>query len=194
MWPWEHLAVAYVLCSLLVRAVGRGPLSARAAGGVVAGALLPDLVDKPLAWTAGVTETGYGIAHSAFVAPLLWCAVVAAAARRGAETRLAAGAFALAYASHLATDVYDPTRPERGVVVRAVLWPIASPPSADRGGLLDHVLAYLLRYVHQFVAGGLTPQVLLQIALAVSVAVLWLADGAPIVADAWRWLRGRLRA
>lgn len=42
-------------------------------------------------------------------------------------------------------------------------------------------------------AGGLTPQVLLRIALVVSVAVLWLADGAPVVTDAWRWLRGRER-
>ena len=193
MWPWEHFAVAYVVCSLLVRVLGRGPLTTRTAIAVTAGALLPDLVDKPLAWTLGITENGYGIAHSVFVAPLLWLAVAAATVRRGAETRLAAGLFALAYAIHLATDVYDPTRPDRGLVVRVVLWPIASPPSADHGGFLDHVTVYLLRYVHQFVAGGLTGPVLLQIALAVAVGVLWLADGAPIAADAWRWLRERLR-
>ena len=192
MWPWEHLAVAYVLCSLLVRVLGRGSLSTPAALAVVAGSLLPDLVDKPLSWTVGLTSS-YGLAHSVFVAPLLWLAIAAAAVRRGTEARLAAVAFALAHASHLATDVYDPTRPDRGVVMRVVLWPIAPAQPAGHGGLLDHVAVYFLRYVHQFLTDGLTLPVILRLALVVSVAVLWLADGAPIVADALRWMRGRFR-
>ncbi|ELY60622.1 metal-dependent hydrolase [Natronolimnohabitans innermongolicus] len=134
MWPWEHLAVAYVLYSLLANGVRRRSPSTGETTAVVGGSQLPDLIDKPLAWTLGVTETGYAIGHSIFVAPLVCLAVYAAAVRRGIENRLVPGAFALAYASHLVTDVYDPPRPDRGVVLEVVLWPFASPPAADTVG------------------------------------------------------------
>lgn len=125
--------------------------------GIVVGALLPDLVDKTLSWTSGVTKTSYGIAHSLFVAPLLWLVLAAVADRRGAEGRRLAGAFALAHAVHLVTDVSDPTRPERGVVVRVVLWPFASASPANYTADSSTPSSSLLRYVHQVVAGGLAP-------------------------------------
>lgn len=80
-----------------------------------------------------------------FVALPLWLAIAAAAVRRGTESRLAAGAFVLAHASHLETAVYDPTRPARGAVVRVVLWPIAPAQPAGHGGSLDHIAVYCRR-------------------------------------------------
>ncbi|WP_440765740.1 metal-dependent hydrolase [Natronorubrum sp. DTA7] len=192
MWPWEHLAFAYVLYSLFANAVlGRSP-TGREAIAVVLGSQLPDLVDKPLAWTVGITETGYSIGHSIFVAPVVCLAVYAAAAQR--SDRLLAGAFALAYGSHLATDIYDPLRESSRLDPRVVLWPLESPPTGDHGGFVDHFVLYLVRYVNELLTGGVTPSVALQLGLGVAVVSLWLVDGAPIAADGYRWLRGRLRA
>ncbi len=52
--------------------------------GVLAfGAVLPDLVDKPLAWQFDLFETGYAVAHSAFVVvPALFVVYVLARRRR----------------------------------------------------------------------------------------------------------------
>lgn len=68
-------------------------------------ALLPDLVDKPLAWTFEVTPSGRFVAHSAVVA------LPAVAAATAVAVRLGHGrygyAFALGYLSHIALD-YSP--------------------------------------------------------------------------------------
>ncbi|APX95645.1 metal-dependent hydrolase [Natronorubrum daqingense] len=192
MWPWEHLAAAYVLYSIVSRIVLGRPPKAWDTLAVVVGSQLPDLIDKPLAWTFGVTETGYSIGHSIFFATAL-CLVVFLVASRYGE-RVLAGAFTLAYVSHLGTDVYDPLRPNPTYEPRVVLWPLESPPADDHGGLLDHFGIYFLRYVDEILAGGLTPPVVMQLFLGGAVVVLWIVDGAPIAADAWRWLRTQLRA
>lgn len=191
MWPWEHLAFAYVLYSLLAN-VGfdRSP-SARETIAVAAGSQLPDLVDKPLAWTLTITDGGYSIAHSAFVALVVCLGVCALAARRGRRALAGAVAFSVAYLSHLVADLIYPLVTGQGTDLRIVLWPVASPPATDHGGFLDHVVIYLLRHVRVLLAGGLTPQIAFQLLLGLSVLALWLYDGAPIVADAWRLLRAR---
>ncbi|SDJ88388.1 metal-dependent hydrolase [Natronorubrum texcoconense] len=192
MFPWEHLAFAYVLYSLFANVALRRAPTSRETVAVVIGSQLPDLVDKPLAWTFGITETGYSIGHSIFVAPIVCLAVYAVAARHG--DRLLAGAFALAYGSHLVTDVYDPLRESSRFEPRVVLWPLESPPAGDHGGFLDHFALYFVRYVNELLAGGVTPSVALQLGLGVAVVALWLVDGAPIAADGYRWLRTRLQA
>ncbi|ELY41993.1 metal-dependent hydrolase [Natronorubrum tibetense] len=192
MFPWEHLAFAYVLYSLFANAVLRRAPTSRETVAVVIGSQLPDLVDKPLAWTFGITETGYSVGHSIFVAPIVCLAVYAVAARR--DDRLVAGAFTLAYGSHLVIDVYDPLRESSRFEPRVVLWPLESPPSGDHGGFLDHFALYFVRYVNELLTGGVTPSVALQLGLGLAVVALWLVDGAPIAADGYRWLRARLRA
>jgi hypothetical protein len=68
MWPWEHVVVGYLAYSAVSHAVaGRAP-SGRAAIAVAFAALLPDLVDKPLAWGLGVLPSGRSFAHSLVVA------------------------------------------------------------------------------------------------------------------------------
>lgn len=187
MWPWEHLAFAYVLYSLTTNVIFRESPSARETIAVAVGSQLPDLIDKPLAWTVGITETGYSIGHSIFVAPFVCLAVYAVAARRG--ERVLAGAFALAYLSHPLADLFSQLLRGRVVDLRTVLWPIASPPATSHGGFLDHFARYFFRYVHHLLAGGLTVQIAVQSVLGLAVLALWLFDGAPIVADAWRLLR-----
>ena len=190
MWPWEHLAVAYVLYSLFTNVVRRRSPSTRETIAVVVGSQLPDLVDKPLAWTFGITETGYSIGHSMFVAPIVCLAVYVAAARSG-ERRLA-GAFSLAYLSHLLTDVLNPIRYGRPLEPRVVLWPISSPPAGDHGGFVDHFGVYIVRHVNALLEGGLSTDAAFQVFLMVAVLALWLYDGAPIVSDCWHFARNRL--
>ena len=189
MWPWEHLAFAYVLYSLYSNVIRRKSPSGREAIAVVIGSQLPDIVDKPLAWTFAVTETGYSIGHSIFVAPVVCLLAYALASRRG--ERVLAGAFSIAYLSHLVADVINPWLMGRSLEPRVVLWPIASPPANDHGGLLEHFAVYFLRYVRVLLEGGLTTQATFQLGMATAVLALWLYDGAPIAADCWRWLSAR---
>ncbi|SFC19456.1 LexA-binding, inner membrane-associated putative hydrolase [Halobiforma haloterrestris] len=191
MWPWEHLLVAYGLYSLTTNVLLRRSPSAGETIAVVVASQLPDLVDKPLAWTYGVTETGYAIGHSAFVAPLACLATLVAADRYG--DRVLAGAFSLAYGSHLVTDVFNPMRSGRPPEPRVLLWPLASPPTGDHGGLFDHFVVYFVRYANQPLAGGLSAAVALQLAAGFSIVALWLVDGAPVVSDCLRFVRDRLR-
>ena len=66
---------------------------------------LPDLIDKPLAWTFGVIPSGRMLAHSLVIAvPLLTLGCVLAV-RRGFGR--AGGLFAMAYLSHLVGDFYQ---------------------------------------------------------------------------------------
>ncbi|WP_255682050.1 metal-dependent hydrolase [Natrinema sp. SYSU A 869] len=156
---------------------------------VAIGSQLPDLIDKPLAWTAGITDAGYSIGHSIFVAPFVCLAAYAVAARRG--ERVLSGAFALAYLSHPVADMISQLLRGRVVDLRTVLWPIASPPATSHGGFLDHFARYFFRYVHQLLTGGLTVQIVFQSLLGLTVLALWLFDGAPIVANVWRLLRAQ---
>ncbi|WP_256469920.1 metal-dependent hydrolase [Natronosalvus vescus] len=191
MWPWEHLAVAYLCYSLYAHLVsGRSP-TGRETAAVVLGSQVPDLVDKPLAWTFGITETGYAIGHSIFVAPFVCLGISLLAVRM--NDRPIAIAFSIAYLSHLLTDVLYPWLRGGSIEPRVVLWPLASPPANDHGGLLDHFVVYFARYVNILLSDGLTTQVLLQIGLGGGIVVLWLSDGAPFVSDLWWWVSDRIQ-
>ena len=66
---------------------------------------LPDLIDKPLAWTFGVIPSGRMLAHSLVIAvPLLSLGCVLAARRGWGRP---AAVFSLAYLSHIAGDFYQ---------------------------------------------------------------------------------------
>jgi len=177
MWPWEHLAVGYLLYSLGARALGRDPPSD---GGVVALAVatqLPDLLDKPLSWGLGWFPSGYAVGHSAFVAlPLGVAAVVVA--RRAARPDLGA-AFAVGHWSHLAADVLSPLRGGDGPSVSRVLWPIAEvrPYGTDYG--LRRGAVYVERFVAELSAMDLTAVVLLYLLVPLGTLALWALDGAP---------------
>ena len=49
--PWGHLAIGYLCLSLAIRARWRVPPQGPAVIAVAIGTQLPDLIDKPLAWT-----------------------------------------------------------------------------------------------------------------------------------------------
>lgn len=104
MIPTDHALVAV----LPVVAVGLLRSRRLPASGVILVALfaglLPDLVDKPLAWTFGVVPSGRMVLHSVVVAVPIVAAVVLVSYRR---ERLVHGmAFAWGYLTHLVGDFH----------------------------------------------------------------------------------------
>lgn len=105
-----HLAAGYVL----------GRRAGRPTPWVVAGAALPDAVDKSLA-TAGVVDLYHTVGHSAAALTLLLA--VALFVRRGESTALAVGV-----ASHLALDAGHVVLNGRPADAAFLAWPLARPP------------------------------------------------------------------
>jgi len=71
MWPWGHLAVGYLLWSVLVRDRRFRPPTGAETLLLAVGTQFPDAVDKPLAWSLGVLPNGRSLAHSVFLATAL---------------------------------------------------------------------------------------------------------------------------
>ena len=93
MLPLAHIASA--LLANRLAAIDRGP------GPSLAGALLPDAIDKSLAWVLGVTPSARYLGHT----PLAAAALSAGAGRLFG--RRAGLAFGLAYCVHLLGDLWD---------------------------------------------------------------------------------------
>ncbi len=90
MYPLAHLAA-----SLLVNEAYRGNRVSAAAG-----ALVPDAIDKPLAWVLGVTPSGRYAAHSLAGASILTLATLRLGGRRRGAS------FGASYLCHLVFDVW----------------------------------------------------------------------------------------
>lgn len=67
MWPLGHLGVSYILLTLSARYTREGPPSRRTTVVLAVGSLLPDLIDKPLAWGFDLVPNGRSLAHSLLV-------------------------------------------------------------------------------------------------------------------------------
>lgn len=178
MWPWEHVVIGYVAYSILSHARrGRAPDGREAVIAAFA-ALLPDLVDKPLAWGVGIVSTGYGPAHSLLVA-LPFVALLA-------TWRSALGypwqgiALATGYLLHLPGDVLY-TYVTNGLLVPSiVLWPVRTTGSSgSRVGFVERSLAKMSQFGTDVLAGDLSTYMWLQLGLMTLAALLWVYDGAP---------------
>ena len=189
MWPWEHLAVGYLAYSMLARARTGEPPGGAAALVVAVATQLPDLIDKPLAWTFGVFPGGYSVGHSIFVASGLSTLAVAVARRRG-RPELGV-AFAVGYLSHLPADLLFLYVVEGYLTPAIVVWP-AVPAIAGTagGGLVAHVVTFLEAYARSLAGGRLVGFALVEVALLVGALVAWLRDGRPGVGNIRRGLGG----
>ena len=126
MWPWEHAAVGYLALSALTLLVWRRwPIRNETVVLVVA-TQLPDLVDKPLAWTFGLLPTGRSLAHSLLTAAVLVAVASVLVARY--DRRALAGVFGVGYLSHLLADL--PAAVVGGDLSGAtyLLWPVLQSP------------------------------------------------------------------
>lgn len=176
MWPWDHVAAAYLCYSLYARLRGRRP-SGVVAAVVVAAALAPDAIDKPLAWWLAVLPSGRSLGHSAFTAT----AVVAAAAVVQLRTRIRGltAAVAVGWGSHLLGDVAYPLVVKGDLRVGFLLWPVVpagDDPTPDAVGHLSELFASFLGYLAT--PAGAT-YLLADLALLLGALAVWVADGAP---------------
>jgi len=175
--PWGHLAFGYVLVSLFTRIVAGRPPRDREAAVVLLATQLPDLVDKPLSWGLSLYPTGYGAAHSVFVAGPVLVAVVA----YGIEKRsLPALAFPVAYFSHLAGDVLVALVDGAPNALGRVLWPLSSFPSyAHDRGFVGRTVYYLGRFAHELADPAMLAWVAAYLLALAAVFALWVYDGTP---------------
>jgi hypothetical protein len=167
MWPWGHLAVGYLLYSLGLRQQGRRP-AASAVFLVAFGTLLPDLLDKPLAWTYGVLDSGRSLGHSMIIAVVVIGLLYVVLAPRIGRSNITA--FAVGYLSHPVADL-----PFRDLLAgdleftTFLVWPLLpSPDYGTKPSIIGHFLAFEPgpRAAFEFLLFGLA-------------AVLWYLDGAP---------------
>lgn len=167
MWPWGHLAVGYLLCSLWIRSRYQQRPVAGVAIALAFGTQFPDLIDKPLAWHLGVLPSGRTGAHSLLVAiPLIICLVVLL---DRVEQRPLARWFGIGYLAHVFSDGLYPVLYGEYAYLGYLLWPVTSLPELEESaGIIAH-----------FAAAELTPRILGEFGLFTLAAVLWVADGMP---------------
>jgi hypothetical protein len=133
MWPWGHLGLGYLLALPLLARLGLDD-DYVALAALAVGTQLPDLVDKPLAWTFDVMPYGRAAAHSLFVlgAVAVLLAFVSRSVRVGVP--LLAG-----WTTHLVGDVVYPLAEGAFGEVTFLAWPLLAlpEPAGDHG-----ILAY----------------------------------------------------
>ena len=164
MWPWGHLAAGYLCYRAIARdrSLAAGPIFALALG-----TQLPDLIDKPLAWTVTLLPNGRSLGHSLVVAVpvLVGIALVVDQHRRQAAFALTVG-----YLTHLGTDALYPALAGDWYYVGFLGWPIVPPIAyADEpAGIVAHLIGFELTLTSGF-----------ELLLVGAAAVLWLADQKP---------------
>lgn len=179
MWPWEHAAVGYLVFSLFCHAYYRESPDAPTTVAVVAASILPDLIDKPLAYEFGVFDTGYALGHSLFFAIPL-AVTVGVLARRLNRGRVGL-AFGVGYLLHPLGDVV-PHYLRGDERVEILLWPVRTVPGTSRtDSLTDLTLTYFLEYWTAVTGTDPPIYLLVQTGVVACTGLLWLYDGAPIL-------------
>ena len=177
MWPWDHLAVGYLVVSLWRRhRSGRPPREAEAVA-VVIGSQLPDLIDKPLGWGTTLLPTGHSFAHSLSVAvPTAVIAYLLADRFGRADVGVA---FSLAYLSHLPGDVFYPMVLGDSPNLSFLFWPFVDVPASQTDALAGRVIELFVEFV-EFLA---TPNGLAFLAVEMTLLfvtfLMWRQDGWP---------------
>lgn len=167
MWPWGHLAVGYLLYSLGLRRAGRRPEYPEVVL-LAFGTQFPDLVDKPLAWTFGLLDSGRSLGHSVLVAAVVL--VILYAVLRPRVGRSPVIAFAVGYLSHPLADLpFDRILVGEFEFASYLVWPwLPPPPYETEPSFVAHIMAYQLGPFEAF-----------QLLLFVVAAYVWYRDGAP---------------
>jgi hypothetical protein len=178
MWPWEHLALGYLLFSLGGHARRGWRPTTRSVCVLVVATQLPDLVDKPLAWVFHVFPSGVALGHSVLVAVPACLLAFAFAHRRDALGH--AFAFTVGYLSHLLGDLLYQVFATGAVPVRLFLWPVVVVAGSQDVQLFPRI-ELLFDHFLTLLAGPNGPlYVTLEALLLGTAFALWAVDGYPI--------------
>ncbi|WP_336037319.1 metal-dependent hydrolase [Halobacterium yunchengense] len=133
MWPWGHLGLGYLLA---LPVLGQYDVDDEyvALAVLALGTQLPDVVDKPLAWTFGVMPYGRAMMHSLVVFAAAAVVLTVLSVRVRVRVPLLVG-----WASHIAGDVLYPLAEGAVGDVTFLAWPLlALPEPAGDYGLLSY--------------------------------------------------------
>lgn len=177
MWPWGHAAVGYLLYTAYCRYGDGLPPIGPAAVAVVVGTQVPDLVDKPLAWTLAVLPSGRSLGHSWLVAVVV---LAAAWLILDGRRRALLVPFGVGWLSHGLADavvsIVTWDLPDLGYF----LWPLTTtPPYETEQSFVAHLLGM-----------EVTPYFVLQGVLFAVALLVWYRDGNPGLGE----IRSALRA
>ena len=168
MWPIGHGSAAYLLYALSTRSRETEPPNHWAVIVVGVASQLPDLIDKPLAWYAGILPGGRTFGHSLFLLVPLSALVYTVARRRG--TPEYGVAFAIGAISHTLLDslpiLWEPSTPWEGIV-----WPLLSP-----GGISGEGAPSIPKLLENSAS---EPYFLAEFLLLALALYVWRADGYP---------------
>lgn len=167
MWPWGHAALGYLLYAAYTRLRYDRPPDGSPTLLLLLGTQLPDLIDKPLAWTLAVLPSGRSLGHSLLVLVPLVLVVVVAVRDRGPEW---AGALAIGVLSHAVVDVLPALVRGELAYTTSLVWPLLPPPpynERDRT-ILGHFLSL-----------EPTPMVTFELVLALVALAVWWRQGRP---------------
>lgn len=166
MWPWAHAATGYLLYRLWVhyRRQEIDDVSALVLG---LGTFLPDLIDKPLAWTFGVLTSGRSLSHSLLVVGLVFAVAWLLLDAKRSRTLLAVGTFGVL--THILGDALPLMVSGEWIEVGFLFWPVLRPSGPDEmASFLEHLLAI-----------GPTPFFIFQTLLTLVALLVWFRDGQP---------------
>ncbi|MFB6296225.1 MAG: metal-dependent hydrolase [Halobacteriales archaeon] len=187
MWPWGHLAVGYIAYATWTRYRDDDHPTAAPVVALTVATQLPDLVDKPLAYSVGVLPEGRSLAHSLLVAVPL-CLLALELARRASGWRARCGvAAAVGYATHLLGDSLHGLLGLDAAELTFLAFPLLAPPDYDTTSFGEHV-AQFVGSVESLGAGGLSPFLVQWILFALMV-LLWLSHRAPPLGETVTALR-----
>jgi hypothetical protein len=176
MWPWGHAAVGYLLLSLWWRLDYDAPPIGAAVLALGFGTQLPDLIDKPLAWTWTILPNGRSLAHSALTATLL-CVVLWVVVRESGRRRVA-GAFALGYWAHILSDGVGAVLEWQLGGLAYLGYPVLAPVTYDTGK----------SFIAHFQALEVTPLLGLELVLVALALLVWSRDGYPGLRTLGEWV------
>lgn len=167
MWPWGHAALGYILYRVYLYYRGETQVRGLAVVVLAIGTQFPDLVDKPLAWTFGILQSGRSLGHSVVttgvVVGVCWY-VARSTGRRYLVSALAVGIY-----GHLLGDGIYPTIAGDFRHLGFLVWPFVPPVDIESsGGIIAHLLAV-----------EPTPTVLFELGLTCVAVGLWYRDGMP---------------
>lgn len=174
MWPWGHVAVGYLAhVGVLDRRFATSP-GDLATVVLVLATQLPDLIDKPLAWTLPILPNGRSLGHSAFTAALL-ILLVGWIARRYRRSDLGV-AFGVGYASHLFADSLDSVLSGDWSALTFLAWPLLpAPPQTGTSSIIGR----FVELAATLAAGNVTSMFALELLLVAVAALLWVRQGTP---------------
>lgn len=169
MLPWGHAAVGYLCYTLIVRFRQRSVPVGTAVLALGLGTQIPDLIDKPLAWTFGFLPSGRSLGHSLLFVLALGAGIWLLARRY--DRRPEAGAFIFGHLTHIGADLTPAVLVKDWAPLGALLWPLT--PAYQYPGELDRsIIKFFLQL--QLAELPLIGTSLTAIALGV-----WVYDGAP---------------